>query len=370
MTEKLDITVFDTIKGRYYKETKMINFIKQIDKNINKYSKFGKYDDIDMSICYNACVYETDKNVYIVRLICNYDKEKYTYDEYSIDTNNFPQYSKIFKNYAEITRKNDFEKECYKKIENNNIGTTEENINYFKYLKKIKKCVNINNLNKILSLLAVPASFLALYATLRFNNPLVAGIFAFEGVRSIAKLPSILIGNYSSDAGAYNTYTASLLDSFRTNRLLSRKIKSILKKIGKKNEIINDNAKEVSKEDIYKDAVINYMNSIMTAANKLNSDDKKEVLYELRGILDEYTTKCQEINNDDGLSLSLNNSKSHIAKEAIDKLTSLQMKLADLIKKNNKNKTLLAENEKFRQAINESIESEEKGKKLTLARGK
>ena len=121
---------------------------------------------------------------------------------------------------------------------------------------------------------------------------------------------------------------------------------------------------------MYRDGVINYMNSIMTAANGLNSDDRKRVLYDLKEILDEYTTKCCDANNDDGLGLSLDGGKRQVVKETVEKLAVLQMELADLIKRDNKNKTLLMENEKFRQAIDKSIESNEEGKKLTLARGK
>ena len=387
MDEELTITSYDTIKGKYFNEVSINKFFKKIKSGINHFSKIAKRNEMDMDICYDANVYKLGENSYRVMIIRDYDYEKYNYDYYHINTSKFPQYAKVLDEYAKITSVNEYEKECYKKLESNEVGTTEENAMCLRYLKKLKKGTNKTTLLKVLSILSLPVSIGMLALGIHQNMPFVSGVFAFETISSFGRLFKGLIGDYSSASGVYYSYVDSVFASTKRGSLIGRRIKQVDKKLGDRQGIYNDsNNISMTKEELYKDAVINYMDNIMNTANKLNPEDRTRVLHELNGILDEYTSKSREINNDDGLGLSLSGGKMQVVKETINKLTTLQMELADLIKRDDKNRVLLTENDKFKEAINSSIREAERakfvesfggsamaveeGKKRTLTRGR
>ena len=106
-----------------------------------------------------------------------------------------------------------------------------------------------------------------------------------------------------------------------------------------------------------KDAIINYMNAIMIGANKLNKSTRIVKLNELRSILDEYLERMKEFNNNKENGLTLENDEYVIVHEIIDKLTTLEMEIAELIKRDNENKKVTDDGEVLMSQINKYIES-------------
>ena len=373
IADNLEVTSFNTIKGKYFKEITIDKFLKMLEKKINKYSKYCYREDMDMDICYEANVYKLDDNNYRISMLSDYNDKKCDYTDYYVNISDFPHYAKVFDKFCEVTNRNEFEKKCYRKIENNEIGTTEENALYLEYLKKLRKCTDFHSLKQIFSLFAFPAAFCGLVLSAYYSVPIGVAIFTALNAHAAINLTRshILFDSvFRDEDGQFNTYKDSMITSMKKRKMLKRRIKMVLKKLNNKQDIYYGNNKILNGEDLYRDAVINYMNSIMNAAKKLNPDDSKMVLSELKTILEDYTDKCKDINDGDGLGLSLGGNKRQIMADTIEKLTALEMNIADMIKRDNKNNALFSENDKLMQEIDSNIKNIEEGKKLTLARGK
>ena len=367
---ELKITHFNTIKGVDFGEISINKFIKKIQKGINKFCKYYYDDEYEFSIIYKVNVYKQDENYYQI----NFLKSNYgDYDSYYINTDGYPNLTKQFDKFCDISSEHHFEKGCYNKLENNNQGTIKENIGYINYLKKAKNYCTTILIKRILLLLSIPLEAISYikFCDLKFYLLAVTMVVGFGG--SIYAIYKLLVEIYEIE-------TDSSIRIFKIFRLLKAKIKQLERKISKSNILISNNYKDVviTEEDLYKDNVISYMNSIMNAANKLNKEDRKMTLLELNKILDEYTSKCKNINNGDNKGLTFAGDKRQVMMATIDKLTTLQMNIADIMNHDKQNESLLTDNEKLKIKLQSSlneIDDEEtaiksNGKKRVLIQGK
>ena len=154
-------------------------------------------------------------------------------------------------------------------------------------------------------------------------------------------------------------------------RTIRRKIRNLKKKLSKVNTVANDEtAISINRDALYRDSIIAYMNSIMKAANKLKPEDRKSKLLELRSILNEYIFRSQELNDDNEKGLTLSGGRRQIITDILDRLTTLEMEVADMLNRDSKNNSLFAENEKFMKELDDSIGKIEKNNEVMTSNGK
>ena len=272
--------------------------------------------------------------------------------------------------FCDITKIHDSEENAYDSIEINGKGTTEENKAYYNYLDAVKKDVTLSNI-KFLSPFITSSVIFAITAFLLSqgvgNYDLVSSIGAILG--GVATIPAAIV--------ALNEY----LDNDRTpkenielGKLLKKKMTRIKQKIygNGKVDLRTDTVvhNSVTKEELYRDGIINYMNNIMNAANKLDDKNKKEKLIELKRILDEYTSKSQELNNENSKELTLNGGNREVMMKTIDKLTALEMGIADLLNRKKDNEKFLFDNEKFMKELDKNIDSIENQEMVMTSSGR
>ena len=348
----LEITQYNTFKNSYLREVDVDKFMKQLAKKINKYNIDIKHD-LGASIHYEADVYKEEDDLY--EIFFARDKDVGGYYSYYINTKGYPHLKEQLDEFCDITKIHDIEENAYDSIEENGKGTTEENKAYLNYLDAVKKDVALSNL-KFISPLITSSAVFAITAFLISQGvgdyALVSTLGTISGL--VATIPTgILALNEYFDNGR------TPKENIKLGKLLKKKMAKIKQKIygsGKAN-LKTDTAvhNNVTKEELYRDNIINYMNSIMNAANKLDGKNKKEKLLALREILDEYTSKSQELNN--GKGLTLKNGNRDVMIQTIDKLTSLEMEIADLLNQKKNNEKYSFDSEKFMEELNKNIES-------------
>ena len=278
--------------------------------------------------------------------------------EYGIHTEGHPYLKETLEKCSKITRENELESNNYRKVENNSACTMEENMYALNYLNKMKKCTN-KDIFIFFGLLSVPL-FVGLF--LYFNNKSIASIFAgvFSSICSLSVGMTSLIG-----AGTINMKSLGLA------RTIRRKIRNLKKKLSRVNTVANDEtAISINRDALYRDSIIAYMNSIMKAANKLKPEDRKSKLLELRSILNEYIFRSQELNDDNEKGLTLSGGRRQIITDILDRLTTLEMEVADMLNRDSKNNSLFAENEKFMKELDDSIGKIEKNNEVMTSNGK
>ncbi len=352
MAHELKITPHNTIKGLKLGEVSIDNFIKIIKKRINKNDNYYDYGS-NLKVLYEVNVFKKKDDCYMITFL-NEENNEYSY--YDINTEKYLYLSETLDRFSKITKKHEYEKECYKKIEENGYGTTKENKAYLNCLKNMKKNIIISNIKMLspLVLVAILANILC---------------FAYLGttlIRTIAGLAG-LIAIYCSITACSNEIEKgrSIIENIKVGTLLQNKIKKLEKKLSKTRENDGDNTVTIKtdKEALYRDNIINYMNSILNAADKLENNDRKEKLIKLREILDEYTEKCMEVSNSNSNGLTLNGGKRQIMMNTIEKLTTLEMEIADALKRDSKNVSMFSESEQLMQELNgrlEDIDNENK----------
>ena len=345
MTE-LKVTQFNTIKGDYFTELSADKFIKRISKNINKHCEYYYDDELQPNAYYKSYVYETEKdNVYEVSFLDEYGVYK-SYDKYQIDLSNHPSLKECFDKFSEISYMHSYEKECYKKVENNEPTTTEENAAFLNYVSGARKHCNNYILKMLALMLGVPLSIIALIICFAFIQLFLAEIFSFA---------LLFLSTYKFCFCIIDGKYSNFLGRIKTSRLLKKKMKQIKSKLNMKKIENTELVITTDKNAVYRDNIINYMNNIRNSANMLNNGDRINILNELKDILDEYTDKCQKINSEEQRGLTLNNGKKQVMMDTINKLTALDMKLADMLNRESKNSSMIAENEKFMAELNEDI---------------
>ena len=356
---EVTITPFNTIKGTRFNEISIDKFISLIKEGIDKHCEYIYNDELDVAPIYKTNVYKIEDNNYQVSFIKSYGRYC-EYDYYAINTENYQYLEEQLEAFSNITKRHEYERECFEKIENNEQATTEENMAYLNYVKDVREYTTSYILKMLLIIFATPVSMFATVFAILFS-PSILLDFALGGLAmfSFCKfMTCIFEGKYSK-----------LFERIKMRRLLKKKYLQVERKFAKSSIKKLDN--QVSYNDknaIYKDHIINYMKSIMSAANKLEDTDRKNILLELKSILDEYTNKCQKLNDIDNRTLTLDGGKKQIIMDTLGKLTTLDMRVADLINRDSKNKVILSDNEKFMKEIDDNLNSINEGKKLTLAR--
>ncbi len=365
MSEELKISPFNTIKGIIYEEENIDTFFNKIEKGIDKCSKYYQHDKLGMILCYDTNVYKIKDNYYKVSIL---NKDKTEYKDYFINTSEHPKFNVQFDKYVDVTALHEYEIQCYRKIENNEECSLNENKAYYNYLTRAIKCCGLYSLKKLLSMLRGPMFTILTALAAEHGSSIGVSIFTFLSISSYVQAADKILETekFTEDGESYTSLN-SIFIAMKQRRMLKKRMKSIQKVINDNKNLLKEEI-VINSEDKYKNALIDYMDSIMKAANRLNDEDRKIILFELKTILDEYTNKCKELNNSEGLELSFEDSKRQIIQETINKLTPLQLKVTDIIKKDNRNKELYSENEKLMNEIDNSINDIEKVKTLGLSR--
>ena len=354
----VSFTSFNTVRGDYLNEISVEKFFKKIEKGITSYSKFRKLNKDYVDLCYKSNVYKIDDTHYKVSFY-----KKRNYDEYTIDTSEYPEYSAKLEEYAKITEVNEYEKKCYNEIENGSKkGTKKENIAYFNYLKKLVKCLNKYVFKKVLELIQSNIFLLGMLVCVHNGMAVATGAFAFLWINSMV-------------------HTSSLFDDpdmitlpWAEHHEIRKRKKNVQKVFGNEKNLETvieyDNNDDKKKEKMYSNNIVKYMNTIMLAASKLKPDDKKAVLAELRTIYGEYESRCMELSDNKNKGLTLDSGEPSIMMNTIKKLSDLHMEVSDMLKRDENIRELLADGDEFKEQLDNNIKEIEEGKKRTLSRGR
>ena len=365
--EKLKITLFDTIKGDYFDEISIGKFFDKIEKGINKCPKYYAHDGFGFYICYDTNVYKIEDNHYMVSFR---NKEKNEYKDYHIYTEEYQKYNVIFDKYAEITDGHEYERECYRKIENNEECSISECRAYLDYLNKIKTCCNSSLLKKILSILAGPAAIIGGTLSANFGVPFGVGIFTALTIIAFVKMTDIFYDAEMYHIGGKSyTNTVGLSISTRHRRMINKRIKQMEKKLGKeyqkqKREKINvdyniaqETNEIVSEKKEYSDPIINEISKMKKQADVLSNENRAIVFSMMESLVDEYLARVKEINSEKSNGLlfdgdEIYNLRMEIAK---NELTNIQQKINYLLKMEEKNKKAVEDANNIKKEMAESL---------------
>lgn len=354
--ENLAVTDYGTIKGEDdFKEIKIDKFLKQIEKGVKTQYTYSTENDSSFTVN-KATITMKDQDNYCITIIKkNYD-DKYYCDEYCLNITDCVKFYPLLKSkldeLKELSDENLFIVKTINEFETSgNLDSTNNYNNlkiYLEYLAKIrKKCRR----KKILYILrALFGSFFPISTILAFTNQ--SSLWAGISLITIAPLLSTILAELG------NSILNLDKSIFRTSKLTNLKIKEVAKRLNKVTDInlkiATEKQETIVKRDIYKDTIINYMNNIMEGANKLNTRDRREKLIELKSILEEYTSKSQNLKNNSS-GLTLENSERAIVTEIIDKLTTLEMEIAELIKRDQANQKITSESDLLMKHIDEYL---------------
>jgi len=358
----MNITEYGTVKWNTHEEVYYdiyggsLSNTKKHEISINKFlrklsyrvNKGGPYldDDNNATLEYDAFVYQSGEDRYCIKF--NYNKH---YENYELCIKDSKEYYPLLKEkldeLAEFTKQHDKQAEIVKNGEcGKNLNVADTKI-YLKYLHDLVKRLNIYKalvlIGAILGIFGMPFScwLIGTYKALISVIPLILSLV------SIITLILILIEDNSI-----------LSLPFRMAKIMKLKIKRITKLLAKKKEVSlkvnNELKKEEVKQDVYKNSIINYMSTIMDGANKLSKSERRQKLLELRDILDEYTNKCQELCNS-STKLTLTDSERNIAIQTLDKLTTLEMEIAEMIRRDTESSKITLESDILRKKIDDYL---------------
>ena len=350
----LIVTDYGTIKGdKHFKEQTIDEFIKKIEKSIELC--YMKLDDntYEHSIKYDTKVIDNENDNYYIVI----DDE-----DYNLKLNVKSKYYPILKN-----KLNELAKESETNIkEENTINDLEKNIN-------LEEHNNQDDLQAYLNFLTncrkkYSNSFLINTFLVGFLNSIFLIMFiAFLSSCSDILSKSIIIIFYLVFEAYLNYFLYEkyeiITKSFKINKIIKAKINGLTNRLSKLRKInikINSELADENKEekDIYKETIINYMSSIMNCANKLkNKKESHVILISLRDILDEYTSRMQEYNANNDKGLTLVNDKQVIMQEIIEKLVTLEMKIAEIKKRDDANKLINDDSDVLREKISGYIDA-------------
>lgn len=346
----LKVTDYGTIKGTLdFKEMPIEKFLRKIERNINKeYPKIT--NNYSLNIGYKTIVSkdENAEDYYCITI----NEETYYLDIsssgkfYPILKDNLSRLNKISNDNLARTKIIN----CYEQSGDLDIGNNSNKlIIYLDSLKKYGKKYTIEKILYILRALLGPTGVVSCFfmAVISYDIlPWMLGI-----IISFILLTSSFIDLTEGES-------IISIKSFKMSKLIKLKIKEVTKRLNKVNDINSKlDALEndtIVKRDIYKDAMINYMNSIMICINKLNTYDRHKKLIELKVILEEYTSRCQNLkNNTNGLTLE--NGERVIVTDILDKLTTMEMEIAELIRRDDEKKKITSESDILMEHIDEYI---------------
>lgn len=297
---------------------------------------------------------------------------------YHLNLGSNPKLAKKFDKFCEITEKNEAQIENYDKLY---LEKDDEKIDYpsaVDYIKKARKS-NGKHLAFLVSLFSTGVLSCALgcdvllydYSSIVANGALLPAAIICGGAVLLGAPIAVFATNFIQNP--HDNFFTKIAKTFKFDRYLSRqaeRAKRIANSAEKTKKMYSSEMPETYQpKDVYSDGVIEYISNIKNAAVKLDKDDRDEILSELMEILSDYTKKCKKFNSSDNKGLTLENSKEAIVAEAIDKLTRLQFKVADIMKGNKKNKTLTMESDKLMNELKELTAGDTEEEKQVVARG-
>ena len=331
----LNVTQFETVKGKNFKERSISKFLKMLCKRVNQ--SYTKTDiNMNISLLYRAKIYKFENNIYEIDLFSDYLRNITTrYDKYYIDCTKRPELGKKLTKLAEITRKHDYEKECYDKLEKDDFGTTNENKAFLNYLRRAKAVFDKLVVKRIALILGLPIHVVLAFLCYKYGlkvECVTAGVLSFV----------YLFGNVMKMADA-DIEGTSLWKNVHLRSLLRKRIKYLEEKLNYTKK--NNGEESIKVEDIkdrYKDGVFNYVHCIRQAIPKLEKSQQQAYYNQLLDIVIDYSAKMKKYNDGD-IGLTLNNNEHMIKEDAVKKLCTLQMEIADLIEHRSTNEQLLSE---------------------------
>ena len=337
--DTFEVTKDNKVKGYRSKEISIYKFIKLLKKQVNN-SYITANNKLSLSIKYEASVYKYSDNIYKI-ILKNKKNPIENITPFLIDATNNQYLIEQLDILCEITAKHDFQSESYNKIEKTNFCSSKEKKAAIQFLNKLK---NKHNKNKLILCAGVLASVLGgstfvLSLTITVLQGLLTSVIAIP-----ISLAATIVG-MKMFGGKIDSHMPHL------NKLIDNEIKRI------NDELTDSNGEQVTnnRNNMYMDSIINHMHSIMFIANKLNNDDKKNVLFELRTILGEYTKRSLDYSKIQDHVLSLENERK-IALDIISKLSDLELRISIMMKNNNKEESLITDSEKLMEEINASLE--------------
>lgn len=375
--EILTVTEYGTIRGNFsFKEIKIANFLKKLEKEIANYQVYYNSNDTNY-ITYDTSVESKEENKYEITI----DEAKY-YLNIDPISSYYPILKKKLDMFSEISKKNQYKRKTINDIESNkqiDEHNNEKDLKiYFKHLLNLKKEYRIKEF-----LLALRGFYgpIGLLIAITMPNVLTIVLAILSGIVWVSDVIVQLINWHLWNE---KTVFHKFKKIFRRAKLNNLKMNALTKKLNKiaginskiDAEIPVQEKETIPKRDAYKDAIIGYMNTIMVGCNKLNDATTRiKKLNELKIILDEYLTRMQEFNNKKEKGLTLENDEHVIVHEIIDKLTTLEMEIAELIKRDNENKKVTSEGDVLMNQIDEYLQvakveetKQSNDKKRTLSR--
>ena len=301
------------------------------------------------------------------------DNEYYiNLDDYNIfklklNKNNF-YYSEAKKKLEEICKKEEEKRNknnIIKSFETGQMIKDEDSYKvYYDYLNN-KKSQLKKRLRKYLSKLFFGIGGITLSLLLSIILIAVGSVALAMCTIPIIVVSAMFIADSSFDKEIINSY----INAYKINK---SKLDRVIKKLNYSKSITLDNKEEnniennIDIDNVYKNSVIKYMDSIMKGASSLNKNDKKAILIELREVLDEYTSKMVQLNNSSNNRLSLNNNERMITIDTLDKLTTLEMKLAKLKNQDIINSKIYSESDILKEKLDRLIEEDNQEESLEL----
>lgn len=370
--EQLIVTEIGTIKAQGFQANFRRMFgINEItlQKFLNKINKKLKTNKSETMLCY----IENYKFKYDAQVQKENNNSEDIYDitidgkEFCLDISNagtyYPILKKKLEEYCEITNINNKIEKNANMAENSNlsdIASKEEILMCLDYLKKKKRNLKKEKIKFILSCIVVvlgPAS------SILFLN---SGVMLYLITSLVSFISLLKIANMITDNVIKSLFSISKMTNYKI-KALEKKLQQMIDTNIKINSYSELNTK---KTDIYKDNIIKYMKNIMISANKLKGLERKHILMELSEILDDYTIKTKNINEKSSNNLSLIDNERAIATSTIDKLVSLEMEVAELLKRDKRNENISQQSIHLKEEIDKNIDLAEKenseGKKLLL----
>lgn len=351
----LVVTDYGTVIGnKNIKEQTIDAFISNIEKNMKTWYLHLDDNTYKHSVRYHTRVENNGNDSYLI-VIEN--------EEYNLKLDVKSKYYPMMKNKLDELSKE-----------------TKKNLNKEKTINDLEKNINLEeheNQEDLQTYLKFLTSNSKKYFKKFIVNTLIAtitnaGLFAFlfagfllaQTPESISAIVTgfliagcILNGVILSPIGTYKKISSM----FKIHKLINIRIKGFTNKLNKIRNInfkINSQQKENEpKKDIYKENIINYMNSIMLGANKLNKKERYRILIELRDVLDEYTLRMQKYNENHNKGLTLEDDKQVIMHYTIEKLVTLEMEISEIRKKDTENKLITDDSFILREKLNEYIDT-------------
>ena len=336
--EETNLEVFLNDFEREIKHFYLNNEENEKGNYVNRNYGISKKGDNRYNIVYNGSLYEftnKDDSIYYSMLkarldsLCDIDNEK-------------NKIERVVSNF-----------------EHGNVSRNKDDISiYLNYLLNQKKDLSTSKIARIMmiifGIISAPLFVGGIFFSVITNSLLLAiiGILASLGISIVSFSCLIYIPKAIKEL-------IGIKKDMSVNDFKIEKIKKISSDVELLNKKIDSKINESSiTGNIYKDNLINYMNSIMQASSTMNAHERKSVLLELRNILDDYTGKVKESKNNNSKELTLDGDiERKILIETLDKLSSLEMVIADIKKRQSENAQITSESDMLRKQINSSIKA-------------